>query len=313
MSWIFILTMIGQTVYDLDTVVVTATRYPSALKDIAQAVLILDRSDIETRKPASLAEALRDRAGIDIRDYGVTGSFAGINLRGVPSTAVIVMVDGQPINSILSGAADLSSIDIDEVERIEIIRGPASSLYGANALGGVVNVITRNRYEKFAYRGKTDVAASVRPKFNSANNFYLDAGSPFGNMSIGMGGGLTATDGFRSNSRMTGYHVKSTAGFFSFPFEISAEARYNLKDYGVPGPEPRVDSLNAVPVFGDSSATSLRDHEKDRNFSGRFNLNWEGPDLRWQNTLSGSGSIIDYIRSTPDLLIRSPRITLGRP
>jgi len=294
MSWIFILSLFGQTIYGLDTVVVTATRYPSRLKDIAQAVLVLERSDIEARKPASLAEALRDQAGIDIRDYGVSGSFAGINMRGVPSTAVIVLVDGQPINSILNGAADLSSVDIDEVERIEIIRGPASSLYGANALGGVVNVITRHRYEKFAYRGKTDVACAVRSKIYSTNNFFLDTGGPFGDMNYGLGGGLTYADGFRSNSRMAGYHVKSSVGYFQVPFEISAEAKYNQKDYGVPGPKPLIDSLHFMPVFGDSTANSLRDHEKDRNFSGRFGLNCDGPGLRWQNTLSGSGSIIDY-------------------
>jgi len=294
MSWIFILSLFGQTIYDLDTVVVTATRYPSALKDIAQAVLVLERSDIEARKPASLAEALRDQAGIDIRDYGVSGSFAGINLRGVPSTAVIVMVDGQPINSILNGAADLSSVDIDEVERIEIIRGPASSLYGANALGGVVNVITRNRYEKFAYRCKTGVSAVVRSQVLASKNSYFDAGGPIGNMSISLSEGITDADGFRSNSRMTGYHVKSSVGYFPIPFEISGEAKYNQKEYGVPGPKPLVDSLHPVPVFGDSTATSLWDHEKDQNYSGRLNFNWKGSDLRWQNTLSGNGLIIDY-------------------
>jgi outer membrane cobalamin receptor len=295
MSWIFIAFFVGQTVYTLDTVVVTATRYPSALKDVAQAVLVIDRADIEARKATTLAELLQNQAGIDIRDYGVAGSFAGISLRGVPSSGVLVLVDGQPVNSVLTGVADLSAIDLDDVTRVEIIKGPASSLYGANGLGGVVNVITRNRYDKPTARVKTNLSAAVQSKFPTAKNLTADAGLPIRDFNFNAAGGYDAADGFRSNSRLNGYHLSAAAGYYRPQLEFSADAKYNKKDYGVPGPRPLVDSLHMVPEFGDSTVTSLLDLEKDRNFLSHLDLTWEPyPGIRWQNKIYGNELRIIY-------------------
>lgn len=295
MSWIFIAFFVGQTVYTLDTVVVTATRYPVALKDVAQAVLVFDRADIEARSSTTLAELLQNQAGIDIRDYGVAGSFAGINLRGVPSSGVLVLVDGQPVNSVLTGVADLSAIDLDDVTRIEIIKGPASSLYGANGLGGVVNVITRTRNDKPTACVKTNLSAAVQSKFPTAKNLTANAGLPLRDFNVNAAGGYDAADGFRSNSRFNGYHLSAQAGYYRPQWEFSAHAKYNKKDYGVPGPQPLVDSLNPVPVFGDSMANSLLDHEKDDNLLVGLEAVWQpGEKYRWQNNASGSDQRIRY-------------------
>jgi outer membrane cobalamin receptor len=295
MSWIFIAFLTCQTVYQLDTVLVTATRYPSALKDVAQAVLVIDRADIEARQSTSLAELLQNQAGIDIRDYGVAGSFAGINLRGVPSSGVLVLVDGQPVNSVLTGVADLSAIDLDDVTRVEIIKGPASSLYGANGLGGVVNVITRNRYDKPTARVKTNLSAAVQSKFPTAKNLTANAGLPIRDFNFTAAGGYDAADGFRSNSRFNGYHLSAQAGYYRPQCEFSADAKYNKKDYGVPGPQPRVDSLNPVPLFGDSTASSRLDHEKDDNLLVNLEAVWQPREkYRWQNNAYGSDQRIRY-------------------
>jgi len=260
----------GEEIYWLKEIVVTATRYPIALKDLAIATTVIDKETIMAQNPACMGDILSNHAGIDIRDYGVSGQVSSISLRGIPASGVLVLIDGQPINSVQTGIADLSTIDANSIERIEIVKGPVSSLYGANGLGGAINIVTSGLLEK------PDLG--IQTTFSSANlenplqndNLFFHAGMPIRNAHFRIDGSSTNGTGSRSNSEFSGYSIKG-AGMIA---KIRMALSYDQKDYGVPGPKPLVDSLHTVPAFGDSTASSLFDHEKDRQTLGSIDFNW---------------------------------------
>ncbi|MBB1059150.1 TonB-dependent vitamin B12 receptor [Marilutibacter spongiae] len=128
---------------DLDNVVVTATRTAQTQDQALAAVSVIEREEIERLQPASLPDLLRGRAGISLANNGGPGKSTSLFLRGTESDHVLVLVDGVKIGSATSGGAALQDIPVEQIERIEIVRGPFSSLYGSEAIGGVVEVFTR--------------------------------------------------------------------------------------------------------------------------------------------------------------------------
>ena len=139
-----------ETVYmgDLGVIVITPTRGPRMVKDLPTNVSVITREEIAESGAHNVGEVLKNRLGVEVRRYGTLGASSYIGLRGCSAYQTLVMVDGRSVNSISDGIADLSQFPIDNIERIEIVRGPASALYGANALGGVVNIITREAKEE---------------------------------------------------------------------------------------------------------------------------------------------------------------------
>jgi vitamin B12 transporter len=131
---------------DLPPVVVTATRIPTPLADLPASVTVITRAEIEARQPASALELLRQVPGLHVERAGGRGSVTSLFTRGADPNYTVVLVDGvkmnDPTNS-RGGSFDLSSIDVGLIERIEVLRGPFSAVYGSDALGGVVNIVTR--------------------------------------------------------------------------------------------------------------------------------------------------------------------------
>ncbi len=130
---------------DLDTVFVTATRTDSTLRDALSPAQVIDRAEIERSQARDLPALLQGRAGIQIGNSGGPGKLTSVFMRGAESDHVLVLVDGVRIGSATAGMAAIQDIPVDQIERIEIVRGPHSSLYGAEAIGGVIQVFTRNR------------------------------------------------------------------------------------------------------------------------------------------------------------------------
>ena len=126
----------------LQPIVVTATRTPIPQKDVPSVVTVIDRDQIETTTGIDLTEVLKKNSSIDVIQY--PGALSGISIRGFrPEFSGItkhslLLIDGRP-----AGATNLSTITLGNIERIEVLKGPASSLYGAEAMGGVVNIITK--------------------------------------------------------------------------------------------------------------------------------------------------------------------------
>ena len=126
----------------LDALVITASRRTQRLADAPVQTELISRQELEMSGSADLSEVLVERTGIQLQGGHPTGS--GIMLQGMDSRRVLVLVDGQPWIGRLSGDIDLARLPTAGVERVEIVKGPQSTLYGSEAMGGVVNVVTRS-------------------------------------------------------------------------------------------------------------------------------------------------------------------------
>lgn len=134
-------------------VTVTATRGKSIATEIPSSVDVITLETLELRNPDNIAEALENVQGVYIKDYGGLGDLKTISLRGSTSAQVLILLDGQRINSAQNGQVDLSTISVEGVERIEVVRGSNSAIYGADAVGGVVNIITKRHGESQGFSG----------------------------------------------------------------------------------------------------------------------------------------------------------------
>lgn len=129
-------------------IIVIATRMPSAILGVPASVSLIDQQQLDVRSVARLGDALADVPGLYVRGAAMGAAFPGtgqavISLRGIPRTPrTLVMLDGQPLNNALSGGVNVAGIPFESVERIEVVRGPYSALYGGNAMGGAINFIT---------------------------------------------------------------------------------------------------------------------------------------------------------------------------
>lgn len=128
-----------------EQIVVTATRIPSPVEQIAAGVSVIDRSDIEQFGELDLVQALGGLPGLRVAQAGGPGAQASVFIRGTNSNQVLVLRDGIPINDPATpgGGFNFGNDTLNDVERIEVVRGPLSSVYGGSAIGGVVNLISR--------------------------------------------------------------------------------------------------------------------------------------------------------------------------
>jgi vitamin B12 transporter len=124
--------------------VITATRTETERWRTASSVTVIDRKKIDEQQLKLLPDALRQVPGLVIADRGTPGSTVGIFLRGTNSDQTLVVIDGRPVPGNLAGLYNIETMALDNVERIEVLSGPASSLYGGKTLGGVINIITRS-------------------------------------------------------------------------------------------------------------------------------------------------------------------------
>lgn len=126
-----------------DPVVVTATRTAVTADDALASVTVITRNDIERMQARTIEDLLRGETGIAVSNNGGPGKFTSTFVRGTESDHVLVLVNGIKIGSATLGTAALQDIPVEQIERIEIVRGPRSSLYGSEAIGGVIQIFTR--------------------------------------------------------------------------------------------------------------------------------------------------------------------------
>ena len=144
---------------DLDNLVVTATRTATTADATLAAVEVIDRRQLDASSARSLPELLRGRAGITIVNQGGMGKLSTLFLRGTESDHTLFLVDGIRVGNSTSGLTSLQDIPLAQIERIEIVRGPRSSLYGADAIGGVIQVFTRRGAGGEGVHGRGRIAA----------------------------------------------------------------------------------------------------------------------------------------------------------
>jgi iron complex outermembrane receptor protein len=152
-------TAVADPVAELPPIVISAGRTEAHVVDLPAGIAVIDRPEIERSAPIHAADLLRGRAGVDVRDPYGDGSRAVVDMRGFGPTAAsntLILMDGRRLNNGSDIAApDLSTIDVDNLERVEILQGSAGTLFGDQAVGGLVNLISRrpDRFDAWARAG----------------------------------------------------------------------------------------------------------------------------------------------------------------
>ena len=180
----------GDETVDLDSIVVTATRSNMAIEDATLPVTIIDRDQIEQSLARDISQLLRFEAGLDIGRNGGPGQTTSLFLRGTESNHTLVLVDGVRINPGTIGGAALQNINPDIIERIEIVKGSRSALYGTDAIGGVINIITRKAKSSYIESGYGYGMYDTKKR-------SIDLGFNSGSTELGLSVNSNKTDGYK--------------------------------------------------------------------------------------------------------------------
>ncbi|HQN41306.1 MAG TPA: TonB-dependent receptor plug domain-containing protein, partial [Pseudomonadales bacterium] len=125
------------------SLVITPTRTARTVDASLAAVTVIDRAQIERQQPRSLQELLTGMPGVSLSNSGGVGQLTTLSLRGTEPDHLLVLVDGVKVGSATTGMTAFQDLPVEQIERIEIVRGPRSSLYGSEAIVGVVQIFTR--------------------------------------------------------------------------------------------------------------------------------------------------------------------------
>jgi outer membrane cobalamin receptor len=215
----------------LKEVVVTATKTEKQPQDVTQSVTVITADEIEKSGATNVAEVISTKAGVMVNEQGPVGALQSVTLRGSTYQQVLVLLDGKRLNSGSAGGYDLSELPVpmSAIERIEIVRGPSSALYGSDAMGGVVNIITR----KPAAPVTTLSGAIGAHGYTSASLYNTGKEN---NTYYSLSLGKERSHGFRENSdsdqKLAGIKIGYDLNTVS---SIEGSFDYITKDLGVPG------------------------------------------------------------------------------
>jgi vitamin B12 transporter len=291
-----------------DPVVVTATREPQALARITADVVVIDRDTIQSTTADSVEDLLRREAGLQVSRNGGPGQSAGVMIRGANVSQTVVIIDGVRIGSATLGQAAFEGISLSEIDHIEVLRGPGSSLYGADAVGGVVQIFTRRGQEGLRFGAHAaiggyasnegdlnvsgaqsgfDYAASLGHE-KSDGVSALRPGDQFGNYNPDSDGytrdtgqvrvGFTPTEGHRVGLNVIETHLNS---------------QYDASEY-------------PPPDFTQDASPDFRNHLTNRivalDYRGRINPAWTTTVQLSQDNedLSSGGNIVSHFDTRRD-------------
>lgn len=173
-------------------IVVTATRTAQTVDDSLASVTVITAEQIEKQQPYDLASLLNSVSGIDITNNGGLGKSSSIFMRGTSSTHVLMMIDGIKLGSATTGSVAFQHIPVSQIERIEIVRGPRASLYGSEAVGGVIQIFTK--------KGTAQQKTNIELGYGSYNTQKLLAGisGQAGKTKYSINASQLKTDGFNA-------------------------------------------------------------------------------------------------------------------
>ena len=225
--------------FELDAIVVTAGKRKDAVSDIPAHVTVITSEDISAYAGTGITELLAQESGITVRSLFGNDKQAVLDLRGMGDTAasnVIIMVDGLVLNSPDQSGASLSSVPLEQIERIEIVRGAGSVVYGSGAVGGVINIITK----KSDGSPSAQIYGSYGTYDTFENRVSLDAGIK--EVAVNLNAGWHDSDGYRDNGFFRKKDVSAATGYLlADRVSVTVFGSFYEDDYGLPGPVGRAD------------------------------------------------------------------------
>jgi len=180
---------------ELKKIVVTPSGVEESVADSSRVVDVITAGEIQNSGVSDISEALTSLTSVDISDYGGEAGTKNIRMRGSTAAQVLILMDGRPINNPRDGTVDLTTIPLSDIEKIEVMHGPGSNLYGTGAMGGTVNIITRNPPKD---KQETEFTTS----FGTFRTYTerLVHGAGFQNFGYLVTGDYESSEGFRQNS-----------------------------------------------------------------------------------------------------------------
>jgi len=294
----------GQTPTDtveLNPVVVTATRIPTPARDLPVAVTVISGVQLRERGIRTVADAVRTVPGADVVTTNAYGSQTSLFLRGGESDYVKVLIDGVPQNA-PGGAYDFANLTTDNVERIEVVRGPASVLYGSDAVTGVVQIFTRD--------GRGPARGTVAWSGGTYGSSALDATLAAGGERAGYSFGVSrfASDGLYPFNNQ--YRNEVVSGRVRLRPDERTDAAVSLR-YG--------DALYHFPTDGSGDTVSHNQHQLDRGPSvgldlghvfssrteGRLTAGWHRDNLQYAIAKNGPADSTTFPYSSSDWITRT--------
>jgi outer membrane receptor for ferrienterochelin and colicins len=247
---------------DLERIVVTASKLEQMYKRSTQNISIITGKEVASMGAIEIPEILDLLPAVDILEYGSLGQTRSVHTRGASSSQVITLIDGRPINTARDGVADFNQIPLSNIERIEVLRGPASNIYGANAVGGVINVITKS--------GGKKPKTSLLTKFGtfSTKSVALAHGSKFHALDYFLTYDYLATHGHRDNSDYLNHNINTKLGYdFNDTNRITVSSGFCHYRLGTPGQANFIDLDDRLDTYK---------KYLDLNYSGKF---FQGQDI----------------------------------
>lgn len=268
----------------MDEIVVSATKTEEMRKDVPNTSILQDAVDIEESSATGLGEFLANEPGVDWRtqgDYG--GAAEEIHMRGMSGNATQVRVNGVTINSPSLGVADVSRVPLNSIERVEVVKGSGSVLYGSGAMGGTVNIITKR-----PKREKMDLKVSAG--YGSQDTYQISAENgmfPVGDLGYYLTANRRETDGFRDNADMEQNDASLKLVLDKGDaLGLSLYGDYFDREYGLPNVRPPEGTesflVNGIEVYNSDSA-SLLNLGKDEDY--HLVLEAKSEPLKWLDFL----------------------------
>src|SRR5437868_7372930 len=247
------------------TVVVTASDTPQSVDEVSKAITVVERQEIDERDESTIAESLRTVPGLHVQQLGGPGSFTSIKTRGLRNEDTAVLIDGLRFRDAASTQGDasgfLEDLVVTDVSRVEVLRGSGSSLYGSNAIGGVINLVTDEGGGPIhgnvlaeggglgMFRGRGQVAGGTRN-----NSIVYSAGLSHLNVTRGVDGQDEARN--TSGQGRVLFRLTPTATLSGRIYAATSRLQLNNSPQGI-GTLPATGIIEAIPL----SLTELRRYE----------------------------------------------------
>jgi outer membrane cobalamin receptor len=277
-----------EEVFDLGEVVITPTRTPKLLGEVSLHTTIITKEEIAKSGANNVGEVIKGETGVKVDSYGAMGAQTNVRMRGSSPKQVLILIDGHRMNCPRAGDIDLSEFPmLDAIERIEIVRGPASALYGSGAMGGVINIITKEPSKKPTFSYETSYATH-----NTFINKFTH-GAKIKKFGYLLSGGQYQSQGHRINNDYTAHDIfgKLTYDLTGWS-KLSYSMGYYNGEVGLPGTKTTNDPddrNHRQRCWGDLK-WEAKFREEDR-----FSIKGYGTDndLKWYTKTTAGGSYKD--------------------